>query len=103
LNGVATRKGWEDATNELIDAGRDSAALSLFVWNEIEDGAVFNSAAVICACINGLLEVIWVPSHQEVAMASISSWVTLRPDKWLAITIPLISKLPGVPDYLEED
>ena len=46
---------------------------------------------------------LFLPAHDEVAVASIASGVAHSEDEGLAVTIPLAGELVGVPDDLEED
>ena len=103
LNRIATRKCFQNTANWFGHAGGNSASLSLSIGNELEDWAVLNAATVVGALIDGTLQVVLLPTHDEISMTAISGWVTLRPDEWLFITVPLAGEFVGVPDDLVED
>lgn len=103
LNRVAAWQFRERTLDIFVDLGRDLAALCSGVWVKIEYGAILNSTTVARACIDGALEKVTIPAHQEVAMEPVSSWITHRPDKWLTVSVPHVLELVDIPQDFVED
>ena len=103
LDRIAARESRKQAANLLIDFPFNSAAFGLGIRNELKHRAILNATAVTCALIDGRLQDVFFPSHDEITVSTIASRVTLRPDERLRVAVPLIRKLVGFPDNLIEE
>jgi len=89
--------------NILIDFAWQLASFGGGVWVELENGTVFDTTAIVGAFVHGSLQDVTIPSHKEVTVKPVAGWVTLGPDERLAVAIPHVLELVGVPDDLVED
>jgi hypothetical protein len=109
LNRVATSElGKRGALTEniLLDVAGNVAASTGRVGEEVEVRALCHVTRVVIAVGNGVLEDVDIPSVDEVAVVSVSSWVTLGPDKrlrWVHGLAPHVGVVASLVDSLVED
>jgi hypothetical protein len=94
-NKVLSREDSGEETGGLLNL----AGLALSFSLDSEERAVLDAARVVCASVHSGLEESLFPSHDEIAVVSVTSWVTVREDE---LTIHAV-ELSGVPDSLVEE
>ena len=72
------------------------------VRNKLELSAILDTAGVVRAGIDSTLQMALFPAHDEVAVTAIARRIALGEDKWLAVAIPPVLELVGIPDNLKE-
>ena len=102
LDWVAAGELSEGASSLLVDLGRDGAAFSLGVGNEFEFRTVFDATGIGGAGVDGTLEVVFFPAHDEITVTTISSRITHGEHEGLVSTSPLVRIHSCVPeDFVE--
>lgn len=71
----------------LRDGGRDNAALSGSVVEEVEHRAVLRATTLGTASVSGLLKGRDIPTVQKVTVEPVTSRVTLGEDEWLPVVV----------------
>ena len=75
------------------------AALGILTLLDVEDWAVLNAARDVGASINSLLQNTRLPSHDEVTVVTVTSWVTVREDE---LSVNAVESV-GIPNNLEHE